>query len=294
MVVVERDVLYQGRAEPVLVPAAPSVPDFGWFIQGPDVIRPTDRIITEGVVSSTEPILPSFDWSIQQSDVIQPISRLVPEAYFSLGDPIIPAFDWSVLQPDVVRLSERVITEGYTSLGEPIPPGVVPDFDWFVQGSDVVRPKSQLTPEAYVFPGEPILPDFGWFIQQAFTRGIDPLVPEGYVNPGEPIIPEISWDIPQAEVIRRGPEPIQSQESRAEVVEEPIPDFGWFVQQSFSQGVEEDQPKGFITEVLLPPEVTVDSWFQQEPEQVFRAPFRPYNYRWLSLIFLSELVTLDK
>ena len=177
---------YQAKAEPVAEHES-IIPSFGWFQQGPDVIRPPARLVPEQFsldftptlpipyVPSTdhtlvisgptviyqakaeplEPIVPDFGWFVPPTELIRPLHQ-VDEGLFVLGVvPIIPSFGWFVVPPDVIRPPVQLVAEGLFVLGA-VP--ILPSFGWFVVPPDVMRPLHQVDEGLFVQSLEPIAP----------------------------------------------------------------------------------------------------------------------------------------
>ncbi len=133
---------YQAKAEPLEQPAP--APDFGWFVQETDVIRPEHQVRPGFFFLGEVPIIPDFDWFVPPADVIQPLPR--PEGLFVRGpDPTEFALVPDLVpgsQPDVIRPPHQV-QPGFFVLGA-VP--IIPAFDWFLQQSDVIRPPHAVRP----------------------------------------------------------------------------------------------------------------------------------------------------
>lgn len=229
---------YQGKAEPVL--AQVPIPDFGWFVQESDTIRPL-HLVDEGVyVFGAEPIIPSFDWWVAPADVIRPPDRLVPEQLVLGAVPIIPAFDWFHQQADVVRplhpvrpglwvsgREEEVIEvdldwfvvepdpvlplhqtrQGFFVLGRP---PIIPAFDWWQQETDVIRLPKRLVPEAFALVEfrVPTPLDFDWWVQEPDVFHPAHLVRPGlFVTGTLPLIPSFGWWAQEPDVFKAPPHP---------------------------------------------------------------------------------------
>ncbi len=154
---------YQAKADPLEPISAVVVPDFGWFIQETDVIRPEHQVRPGFFVLGAVPIIPDFGWFVLPADVIQPLPR--PEGLVVRG-------------PDPTEFA---------------PPVVVPDL---VPGSqpDVIRPPHQVQPGFFVLGAVPIIPAFDWFLQQS-----DVIRPPHAVRPGFSALVEFNVPEPPAE-----------------------------------------------------------------------------------------------
>lgn len=255
---------YPSKAEPVLVPPPPAVPDAGWMPQVPDVITPPVQLTPSEAFVSGQPeditFLPQ-DWDVAPADVVRPPTRLVPGEFVLGTPPIIPSFGWFAWPADVVLPLKALNTAGYTSI-EQVP--TAPAFDWFLQETDVVREPVRTLEGLFVLgrvEEVPAVPDFDWFLQgidilYAPTQTLEGLFVIGRV----PIIPAFDWYVASPDVFYPPPRIVAP----------------------------------FSAAVFLPPEVFLDSWYVQYPEW-FPPPDSAYPYP--SFFWVSpgpEVVTMDK
>jgi hypothetical protein len=248
---------YQAKAEPF---PDISVPDYGWFVQGPDVVRAPTRPEGEIVapLGDHEDLISDFSWFVQEPDVMRPRHQ-TSEGLFTRGrdnSELAPSFDWFVQHPEPLPRPTR--PDGMFALVEfsvPIPPAI-PDIDWNIQEPDVVRPRHQ-TDEGLFVRGRDnteLAPEFDWFVQEPDVMRA-PTRPEG--------------------TFVRGLDNIEI-----------APDFGWFVQQAdVIRSRHLVRPGLFVQDLLVITVVLDFSWFIQGPD-VVRRPTRPHGFEARPLLIL--------
>lgn len=124
---------YQAKVDP-LEPVVPPAPDFDWFQQQPDVMRPSHQArpgLFAAPPAEHESVIPTFDWFAQEPDVVRPSHQTRLGLFGGSLEPLAPPapdFDWFLQQTDVVRLPHRVrpglYVSGVDALLFPSPPPV--------------------------------------------------------------------------------------------------------------------------------------------------------------------------
>lgn len=287
---------YPSKAEPVLVPPPPAVPDAGWMPQVPDVITPPVQLTPSEAFVSGQPeditFLPQ-DWNVEPADVVRPLPSLVP-GDFVLGEPTaIPSFAWFSWPADVIQPSRPLVPSEFV-LGAP---PIIPSFGWFAWPADVIQPPRPLVTEGtFTLGAEPIIPAFDWFLQETDVvrepiRTLEGLFVLGRVEE-VPTVPAFDWFQQGTDVVR---EPLQTLKGLFVIGRVPtIPAFDWYVAPPdvFYPTPRIDARSSVM--VFLPPEVFLDAWYVQYPEW-FPPPDSAYPYP--SFFWVSpgpEVVTMDK
>ena len=158
----------------------PTIPDFGWFVQGPDIVRAPHQVDPGLSVEGRPPIIPDFGWNVAQPNMIRPL---------------------------------HPVGEGW--LGQSLEPIVVtvPDFGWFFQDTTVPRALPQPPLGGLVLGQPPIIPDFAWFNQ--YPEQVVIAKPSPYYYPSTEFRTELpptvtldQWWQPASEPVRTIP-PVQ-------------------------------------------------------------------------------------
>ncbi len=139
---------YQGRVDPIQF----TTPDFGWFLQQPDVTRPPHQT-QPGFFSLVEfeipaPAVPDFGWFVPPADVVRPPHPRQPGLFAApveTQENILPDPGWDIQEPDVTRPPHQV-RPGFFAAPVETQENILPDFGWFLQKPDVTRPPHQTQP----------------------------------------------------------------------------------------------------------------------------------------------------
>jgi hypothetical protein len=144
----------------------PIVLPFDWFQQQPGPLRKpvilhTGEVRVDVVVVGP---LPDFGWFIQQADVMRP-PRQVRTGLFIIGEPpAIPAFDWLPSMPDVM-LSLHLVRLGILAQPTLVIAAPVPDLVYIIQvcfGLDELE-RNRLLPQGsgFIWTEDELTPS-GW------------------------------------------------------------------------------------------------------------------------------------
>lgn len=245
----------QTKAEP-LFPIPTAAPSFDWFQLSADVIRRKFFLNEGGTVSGSIPIIPSFAWHQEAANVVRR-KRIVLEGGETTGfTPIISSFAWHQIPQLPVR--RKTIAEGFGGYA-PFTPAPQVFFDWYVTQPDLVRRKSQR-------------------IEGGTVGGTSPIV-------------SFSWDVPQSDLVR---EKIVRQEGMFTSGEPVEVHVDWIQQPQTSPSKPKIRPISAVTEILRPPDISADSWWQQYPDQTYSRKRNPFGGEFRTERIALEIITFDK
>lgn len=259
---------------------------FGWHVSQSDLVRRKFLMREGGETFIDTPRVAPLDWQVQKSDVIRR-KVFINEGGETFVDTPRVSFSWQINQPDVVRRKVSRI-EGGTSFVDD--KRVI--FDWLVPQSDLIRRKHQLREGESVGGFTPIIPSFGYNVPQSDLIRRKKFINEG----GETFVdtPRVSfsWDVPQSDLVRRKLQVQEGMFTSGEPVEVHV---DWIQQHPTPPQRPPQKRLSAVTEILRPPDVFADSWYQQYPDQTRTRKCRPDipSHFW-STFTPAEIVTLDK
>lgn len=298
LIVRAKVVQIQSKAEPVFVPTAVVTPDFGWFIQQPDVIRrkPQTRqgFYIRGY-DNTE-ISPDFDWFLQQADV----TRRKPQTrtgFYARGydnTEISPDFDWFVQATDVVRRKPQTREGFYVS---PFEAELIEvDLDWFRQYPEQVFRRKSQAPQGFIVRGydnSELTPDFDWFKRQPepLPRPIRPYGLFSLVEFQAPVVFDIDWLFQTADIILPRHQTGEGWFVRGLDDTEIPPSFGWFHQRP-EPLPRPTAPEGFYARGYDSRELALSfDWFHQQVDII--RPRHQVEPGWLAFVDFSVPAEFD-
>lgn len=181
-------------------------------------------------------------------------------------EPIVADFSWFVQASEPVREQPEVVAPTESVLGE-LP--IIPSFDWFVSPPDVIRPRHQVRSGFYVLENVEVLPIL-WASETTAILGEDQFQYQGKAEPVlvEEPVPDFGWFVPPADVVQP-----EHQIDEGQFVLGALPiisTFDWFVAPpDVVRPPEKLVPEQFV--LGQPPTVPAYDWFLQQAD-VIRLP----------------------
>ncbi|TXH51846.1 MAG: hypothetical protein E6Q97_17350 [Desulfurellales bacterium] len=197
---------YQGLAEPVTVPAAPSeFYEAAWSVPCVLPARAKTSPLESGatVVEPSLFVVPVFDWNLPATDQSQPArGRQDGNQQFPwvaiIPTEVAPDIPW--LQPHELPVRRpHQQRESLTAVFE-TPAPTVPDFSWFAEIVQPTWPKPRTAHAWWSGVTEPslfVVPGFDtWFRELAVPTRRIPVIKDTFVNQGETPAPPPAPDLP--------------------------------------------------------------------------------------------------
>lgn len=276
---------YQGKTQPVLVPAAgPVVPSFGWFrgwvgITGQYGVG-SDNFEVPAIANTTPPVTVAIDWYVSYADPVRrrPAAQQQQALAWTVFNTQLIDFDWYIPFQDPQRRRARQYMDSVVAPFQPAAPAAVA-IDWYTSFVDPSRRKATVQQQIDWLPFTPLI-DFDYYLPWETPPRRKPSVPQQFLawSVFNTQLIDFDWYVPFPDVLR--PRRLNQQNIDWSPFVAPAPtavSFDWFkglsgIGGSYSVG--SNQSDFAAIPDTTPPVVVTMGWYVPFTDPIRRKPFQ--------------------